>query len=81
MSARAAALECAKAADGIVVNTVLAGPVVGDHGRCFPASAVLPESPMVSPEDVAQAVLFYATDGAAYMTGTELPVDGGRLCR
>ena len=81
MSARAAALECAKAADGIVVNTVLSGPVAGDDGRCFPAGLTLPDAPTVAPEDVAAAVLFYATAGAAYMTGTELPVDGGRLSR
>ena len=81
MSARAAALECAKAGDGIVVNTVLAGPVQGDDGRCFPPTDLLPDALPVTPQDVAAAVLFYATDGAAYMTGTELPVDRGMLCR
>jgi len=75
MSARAAALECAKAGDGIVVNTVLCGAVEG----CEPGH--LPDAPRVQPEDVAAAVVFYATDGARYMTGTELPVDGGLLCR
>ena len=75
MSARAGALECAKAADGIVINTVLSAPVSAEDRGC------LPDVPPVEPEDVAAAVVFYATDGAAYMTGTELPVDAGLLCR
>ncbi len=80
MSARAAALECAKAGDGIVVNTVLTGPVAGDEEHCFSAAANVPDAVLVTPQDVAAAVLFYATHGAAYMTGTEIPVDGGRSC-
>ncbi len=58
-SSKAAALECAREKDGIVVNAVLVGDV--------PAS------------DIAESVFFYATDGAAYMTGTDLPVDDGYL--
>jgi NAD(P)-dependent dehydrogenase (short-subunit alcohol dehydrogenase family) len=30
--------------------------------------------------DVAKAVLFMASDDAAFITGTELIVDGGMLC-
>ena len=30
-----------------------------------------------TPDDVAEAVLYYATDRARYVTGTVLPVDGG----
>jgi NAD(P)-dependent dehydrogenase (short-subunit alcohol dehydrogenase family) len=75
MLARAGALECAKAADGIVINTVLSAPVNGEERGC------LSTVPRVSPADVAAAVVFYATDGAAYMTGTELPVDRGFVCQ
>ncbi|MBK6598114.1 MAG: SDR family oxidoreductase [Proteobacteria bacterium] len=42
---------------------------------------MLPGAPSVSPDAVAAAVLFLATDGAAYMTGVELPVDGGWLAQ
>jgi 3-oxoacyl-[acyl-carrier protein] reductase len=31
------------------------------------------------PEDIAQAVLYLASDDAAFITGTSLVVDGGRL--
>jgi 3-oxoacyl-[acyl-carrier protein] reductase len=33
---------------------------------------------MSTPEDVAQAALYLASDAAAFITGVELPVDGGR---
>ncbi len=32
------------------------------------------------PEDVARAALFLASDAAAFITGTDLPVDGGYTC-
>jgi NAD(P)-dependent dehydrogenase (short-subunit alcohol dehydrogenase family) len=32
-----------------------------------------------TPEDVAEAVLYYATDRSRYVTGTVLPVDGGTV--
>jgi NAD(P)-dependent dehydrogenase (short-subunit alcohol dehydrogenase family) len=31
------------------------------------------------PEEVAEVALFLASDGASYMTGAAVPVDGGRL--
>ena len=30
-----------------------------------------------TPEDVAEAALYFATDRSRYVTGTVLPVDGG----
>jgi len=33
------------------------------------------------PEDIANAVLFLASDEAAFITGALVPVDGGSTCR
>jgi len=34
-----------------------------------------------NPEEVAWAVLFLASDEASFITGVELPIDGGRSIR
>ena len=75
-SSKSAALECAKAKDGIVVNTVLVGPVAGTPPLPYPETIKA-----ISPQSVAESVLFYATDGAAYMSGMDLPVDDGLLAQ
>lgn len=75
-SSKSAALECAKAKDGIVVNAVLAGPVEGEAGLPYP-----PGIANVSSNAVADAVLFYAAEGAEYMSGMDLPVDDGYLAQ
>ncbi len=75
-SSKSAALECAKAKDGIVVNAVLYGPLDRNNSLPYPNGTDL-----VSSDDVANAVLFYATDGAAYMSGMDLPVDNGLLAQ
>jgi NAD(P)-dependent dehydrogenase (short-subunit alcohol dehydrogenase family) len=75
-SSKSAALECAKAKDGIVVNALLAGPVegAGDVDYGVPVDSV-------SPQQIAAAAVFYATDGAAYMTGMDLPIDNGLVAQ
>ena len=40
--------------------------------------ATIPLGRMSRPEDVANATLYLASDDAAFITGVELPVDGGR---
>ena len=73
-SAKSAALECAKAKDGIVINSVLVGDVDGQ-----PILNYGPDSQVIPPDAVADAVLFFSTDGAVYMSGMDLPVDDGFL--
>jgi len=75
-SAKSASLECAKAKDGIVVNAILVGQLDGEHALPYGADATV-----IKPEEVADAVLFYATDGAVYMSGMDLPLDGGLLAQ
>ena len=77
MSSKAAALECAKNEDDIVVNTVLVGPLPEQDDLVERLGGVVP----ISIDGVADTVLYLASDGAAYMTGTELAVDGGFLCQ
>ena len=38
----------------------------------------IPLGRFATPEDVANATAFLASDEAAFITGVELPVDGGR---
>ena len=75
--------------DNIRVNAVC--PVMGATGLIeqFLGTADTPEARakitaniplgrMSTPEDVAQACLYLASDASAFITGVELPVDGGR---
>jgi NAD(P)-dependent dehydrogenase (short-subunit alcohol dehydrogenase family) len=78
------------AADGIRVNTVALAFVETPAYERFlsreEAQAVLdsvdgfhPLGRRGQPEDVAEAVVFLAGDGARWITGTTLPIDGGVL--
>jgi 3-oxoacyl-[acyl-carrier protein] reductase/7-alpha-hydroxysteroid dehydrogenase len=71
--------------DGIRVNTVSAGPIDTDSLRRFSTfdqmkDASIRYSPgrrMGTPEDVADVVAFLCTDGARWIYGQTLVVDGG----
>jgi len=86
--ARGAAIELA--GRGIRVNAVQPGPIAtpifGKMGLSAEAREAfakrveqLPLGRFGSPEEVARAALFLASDDSAYVTGHELSVDGGML--
>ena len=84
---KAAALQHAKS--GIRVNSVHPGsmpPMLtsgarGDGGSQDARMAAIPMGREGQPIEVANAVLFMASDEASYITGTELMVDGGYTAR
>jgi len=80
---RTAAIELAP--HGITVNAVLPGNIAtegladlgSDYVRKMEAS--VPMGRLGSVADIAHAVLFFASDEAAYVTGQSLVVDGGQI--
>ncbi len=79
--ARALAREVASRS--ITVNVVAPGMVSTDmiaalgEDRISQMQAMVPLGRPGTPEEVAEAVGFLASDGAGYITGSVLPVDGG----
>ncbi|WP_375286068.1 SDR family NAD(P)-dependent oxidoreductase [Sphingomonas sp.] len=88
---RAVALQCARARDRVRVNCVAPGiidtPIFarleGVSGSAADAAAsaerLVPLGHAGTPDDIAQAVVYLASEEARYVTGTELVVDGGLL--
>ena len=67
-------------ADGIRVNSVHPGFVLTPMTERLDATLQrIPLGRPAVPDDVVGAVLFLAGDGSAYVTGTELVVDGGMI--
>lgn len=78
------------AADGVTVNTVATGMFatdrLADAGGCFDAAEqraadVVPAGRLGLPEEYGELVAFLASERAAYLTGTVIPLDGGMLKR
>lgn len=63
------------------VDTPLTEPIFSDPQRLATVLAHAPLGRLPSPDDVAQAVLFLASDAAACVTGHVLAVDSGYLAR
>lgn len=81
---RAAALEFS--GYGITVNGVEPGNILTEGmqahrspGFIASMAAAIPLGRMGTPEDVANAFLFLASDEASFITGTTIVVDGGQL--
>jgi NAD(P)-dependent dehydrogenase (short-subunit alcohol dehydrogenase family) len=89
--AKAVAMECAAAGDGVRVNTVHPGVIdtpiwtklptsSGSNAPIDPnevARAGVPLGRAGQAQDIANGVLFLASDASNYMTGAELVIDGG----
>jgi NAD(P)-dependent dehydrogenase (short-subunit alcohol dehydrogenase family) len=79
--ARALARELAPR--GVTVNVVAPGPVDTDLFRLLPTdrreaiARSVPLGRFATPDEVAAAIGYLASDAAAYVTGAVLPVDGG----
>jgi NAD(P)-dependent dehydrogenase (short-subunit alcohol dehydrogenase family) len=67
------------AAHGITVNAIAPGPIATEMTRNFPEAlrAMIPVGRLGSPEDVANAALFLAGEGAGFVTGEVLDLNGG----
>ena len=84
----ARSLAAETAADGVRVNALCPGPTltpglqgwfeqVGDPQVADRLAAATLLGRLASPEEIAAAALFLASDDASYMTGAALVVDGG----
>jgi 3-oxoacyl-[acyl-carrier protein] reductase len=72
---------------GITVNTVAPGFIPVERHADVPTEvsaaylASVPAGRMGTPEDIAHAVSFFASEGAGFITGQRMLVDGGRALR
>lgn len=72
---KAAAIEFGMANTNIRVNSVHPGALQSQFAESIPAGRI------ATPEDVANSIAFLLYDGAKFMTGSEVTVDGGWSCQ
>jgi NAD(P)-dependent dehydrogenase (short-subunit alcohol dehydrogenase family) len=70
---------------GVRVNTVSPGPTrtegvlsIGGDSLINQMAAEAPARRPAEPDEIAEAIVFLATDASSYIHGAILPVDGGR---
>ena len=84
---KSAALEAASS--GVRVNTVAPGPIetemlnrfTGTDERKAALTATVPLKRIGRPEEIAQTIMFLASDKASFITGASYLVDGGKTAR
>jgi len=84
---KAAALEAAES--GVRVNVVAPGPIETGMLNRFTGTAAnkaalvsgVPLKRVGTPEEIAQTIVFVASDKASFITGASIAVDGGKLAR
>jgi NAD(P)-dependent dehydrogenase (short-subunit alcohol dehydrogenase family) len=84
---KAAALEAA--GSGVRVNVIAPGPIetgmlnrfTGTDERKAGLVAGVPLQRVGRPEEIAQTIVFVASDKASYITGASIAVDGGKLAQ
>ncbi len=80
---KVAALDYAQ--QGVRVNAIAPGPILTDHlaragaDAQQAAAAAMPMRRIGQPDEVAAAVIWLCSDEAAFVTGTTLVIDGGKL--
>ena len=81
---KSAALEAAPF--GVRVNIVAPGPIetemlhrfAGSEQRMAAMASGVPLNRLGRPEEIAEAILFVASDKASYLSGASIPVNGGK---
>jgi NAD(P)-dependent dehydrogenase (short-subunit alcohol dehydrogenase family) len=89
MNALTRSLAVELAGDGVRVNAIVCGMVLTsegafkmmDHPVIGPATRALHLTRLGLPDDIANVALFLASDEAAFVTGVNLPADGGALAK
>jgi NAD(P)-dependent dehydrogenase (short-subunit alcohol dehydrogenase family) len=64
-------------APGFIKTEMSSRALNGDQERMQKVLSRTPMGALGSPDDVAEAALFFATEASRFITGVVLPVDGG----
>jgi NAD(P)-dependent dehydrogenase (short-subunit alcohol dehydrogenase family) len=78
-------MECAAAGNGVRANSVHPGQIetpllaaaMATPDRRRAAIDLIPVRRLGHPTEIAEAIVFLASDASSYMTGSEMVVDGG----